>query len=121
MQHPGAGAAGSIGEKGIRQLIVHTAPLWRWTGTNGVSWFFVSITGEAGEELAATALMNRLERGGGRGFGAVKVRVTIGKTSWETSVFPSKETGGYILPVKAAVRNAEGLVEGDVVELTLAA
>ena len=96
-----------------------TAPLWRWTAANGVSWFFISITGDAAEEIAATSLMRRLELGGAKGFGSVKVRASIGDTQWSTSVFPSKDTGGYILPVKAPVRKAEGLGEGDAVELTL--
>ena len=94
-------------------------PLWRWVAVNGVSWFFISITGAAAEEIAATSLMHRLELGRARGFGAVKVRVTIGGTTWPTSVFPTKESGGYLMPVKASVRKAEGLSEGDEVALTL--
>jgi hypothetical protein len=48
-----------------------------------------------------------------RGFGAVKVRVKVGKTVWDTSVFPDSETGCYLLPVKKAVRKSEGLLAGD--------
>ncbi len=61
--------------------------------------------------------MRRLE-GMARGFGSLKVTATIGETSWRTSIFPSRETG-WMLPVKAAVRKAEGLSEGDEVELIL--
>ena len=39
----------------------------------------------------------------------------IGDTKWQTSVFPAKESGGYLLPVKAAVRKSEGLTAGDTV------
>ena len=53
------------------------------------------------------------------GFGSVKVRATIGDTTWETSLFPYKEVAGFALPVKAAVRKAEGLAVGDEVALTL--
>jgi hypothetical protein len=53
-----------------------------------------------------------------RGFGSLKVRVTIGDSHFATSVFPSKETG-WMLPVKAAVRKAEGLGEGELVEVVL--
>ena len=56
---------------------------------------------------------------GRRGFGSAKVRVTIGDTSWSTSVFPHKQSGGWLLPVKAAVRKAEGLTEGDAVTVTV--
>ncbi len=104
----------------MSESITHTAPLWRWTGPSApAAWFFITIDGEAGVVLAATALMRRLEGGQSRGFGSIKVTAAIGGTVWRTSVFPSKETGGYMLPVKAAVRRAEGIGEGDVVELFL--
>ena len=100
------------------ERISHTGQLWRWTGTTGTGvWFFITIDGEAGESLSATALMCRLE-GMSRGFGSLKVRATIGDSTFATSVFPSKETG-WMLPVKAAVRKAEVLCEGDLVEVVL--
>ena len=98
-----------------------TARLWRWTGGNGGTWHFLSLGGEPAEVLAATALMRRLE-GLGRGFGSLRVRATIGDTTWQTSVFPQKSEDGsaeWILPVKAAVRKAEDLAEGDETALTL--
>ena len=95
-----------------------TAALWRWTGGKAAgSWHFVTIGGEAREALSATALMRRLE-GLGRGFGSLKVTATIGSSQWQTSVFPSREDG-WMLPVKAAVRKAEALGEGDEVEVVL--
>ena len=36
--------------------------------------------------------------------------VTIGQTVWQTSLFPHRESGGYLLPLKAAVRKAEGIL-----------
>ena len=45
----------------------------------------------------------------------VKVRATIGKTSWNTGLFPTKE-GPYLLAIKATVRKAEGIDEGDFVK-----
>jgi hypothetical protein len=81
-------------------------------------WYFVTIGGPVGNTLSASALMDRLERGRRKGWGAVKVSVRVGDSEWQTSVFPSKETG-WIVPVKAAVRKAEGLVEGNPVTLEL--
>ena len=103
----------------MTERITHTGPLWRWTTPNApAAWHFVSIDGEAGEALSATALMRRLERLS-RGFGSLKVSATIGGSTFKTSVFPSKEQGGWLLPVKVSVRKAEGLTEGDTVELAL--
>lgn len=94
-----------------------TGPLWRWTGGANGTWHFLTIGGEAGEALSATALMRRLE-GLGRGFGSLKVVATIGETRFSTSVFPQKGEG-WMLPVKAAVRRAEALAEGDNVAVAL--
>ena len=105
------------GRTAITERITHTAQLWRWTGGDNGSWHFLTISGDAGEALTATALMRRLE-GMARGFGSLRVTATIGESTWQTSVFPSRETG-WMLPVKAAVRKAEGLVEGDEVALLL--
>lgn len=100
------------------ERVVHTGPLWRWTGASGSgSWHFLTIDGAAGEALSATALMRRLERSIG-GFGSLKVRAQIGESLFKTSVFPSKELG-WLLPVKAAVRMAEDLAEGDAVAVVL--
>ncbi len=54
-----------------------------------------------------------------RGWGSVHVLVTIGATRWKTSVFPDSKAGTYVLPLKASVRSAEGLGEGDRVEVSL--
>lgn len=95
-----------------------SAPLWLWSGPSGGNWFFVSIEGAPAEALAATALMARLENGRRAGFGSVRVTVKIGNTCWQTSAFPSHEHG-WIVPVKASVRKAEGLVAGEPVEVEL--
>ena len=94
-----------------------TGPLWRWTGGANGTWHFLTIGGEAGEALSATALMRRLEKSIG-GFGSLKVQARIGDSRFATSVFPSKSEG-WILPVKASVRKAEGIGEGDAVEVVL--
>jgi hypothetical protein len=52
------------------------------------------------------------------GWGVVPVRVRIGESVFETSLFP--KDGGYVVPVKDAVRKGEGLALGDRVELALA-
>jgi hypothetical protein len=95
-----------------------TATLWIWsTDKAPASWHFLTLTGEVAEAIHALALMRRLEYGAKRGWGSIKVTATIGETSWQTSIFPAKESGGWLLPVKAAVRKAEGLIAGDSVKI----
>ncbi len=102
----------------MTERLTHTGPLWRWTSSTGTgTWHFLTIDGTAGEALSATALMRRLEKSIG-GFGSLKVTATIGDSTFSTSLFPSKELG-WLLPVKASVRKAEGVSEGDVVEVVL--
>ena len=57
--------------------------------------------------------------GSARGWGSLPVSVTIGQTTWKTSIFPDKKSGMYLLPVKAAVRKKEGIFNKDEVAFTL--
>lgn len=90
--------------------------LFLWDAAATSSWFFVTVPEEPSEALRADAT------GEPRGFGSIKVETTIGATVWSTSVFPSNERPGcFVLPVKKAVRVAEGLDDGDPVEVTVRA
>jgi hypothetical protein len=53
------------------------------------------------------------------GWGVIPVRVRIGDSDFTTSLFP--KDGGYLVPIKDAVRRAEGLVLGEsvVIELSI--
>jgi hypothetical protein len=50
-------------------------------------------------------------------WGQVPVIVVIGGTEFSTALFP--KDGRYLVPLKAAVRKAEGIDKGDVVAVTL--
>ena len=52
------------------------------------------------------------------GWGVIPVTVTIGTTTFSTSVVP--KDGRYLVPIKAAVRTAEAVHLGAQVLLTLA-
>ena len=87
-----------------------TAPLWQWSGDG--AWFFVTLPEEAAADIREVPRMPR-------GFGSVRVRVTVGGSTWSTSVFPDTKRGSYLLPVKKAVRTAEGVGDGDDVDVSL--
>ena len=89
------------------------AELWIWDARRDDSWTFVSLPAEASEEI------RELSAGPRRGFGSVPVQVSIGTSTWRTSVFPDSASGVYVLPVKRAVRRAEGLEAGDVASVTV--
>ena len=48
-----------------------------------------------------------------------RVEVTVGATTWATSLFPDSARGTYLLPMKQAVRTAEGLADGSQVRVTV--
>lgn len=83
-------------------IYLFEAPVWVWDARKTDVWTFVSLPAEASEEIRDFA--GDIPRG----FGSVKVTATIGATTWRTSIFPSKD-GVYVLPLKKAVRTAEGL------------
>ncbi|MEE8599655.1 DUF1905 domain-containing protein [Euzebya tangerina] len=89
-----------------------TAPLWRWSARS-TSWFFVSLPEDDADAIDAAF------GGAAAGFGSIKVAVTIGSSTWQTSIFPSKEEATYVLPIKKAVRTAEGLDDGSTADVTL--
>ena len=103
----------SAGDATIDRVTTYdfSAPLWRWDAkdeaTSG-AWYFVSLPFDVSDEIEAAAGPGRSDRG----FGSVRVEVTVGTSTWRTSVFPSGERKTYVLPVKKAVRVAEGLDEG---------
>jgi len=87
--------------------------IWFWRGP--APHHFITVPDEeCGALEAASALVTY-------GWGMIPVAAQIGATEWRTSLFP--KDGQYIVPVKASVRNAEGLELGDtaMVRLTVGA
>jgi len=81
-----------------------TATVWEHEGTG--SWHFVSLPEDEADDI------EEMFGGNARGFGSLRVDVTIGSTRWRTSIFPDAKRQTYVLPVKKAVRIAEGLSVG---------
>jgi hypothetical protein len=84
--------------------------VWFWRGP--APWYFVTIPAEQCQDLSAVSRFVTY------GWGMIPVQARIGQTEWETSLFP--KDGQYLLPVKASVRKAEKIDEGDQVTVRLA-
>jgi uncharacterized protein DUF1905 len=95
-------------------VVVFDAELWLWDARRTDRWTFVSLPVEASEEIRDLAVGPR------RGFGSLRVRVTVGGSTWATSTFPDSVRGGYVLPIKRAVRKAKALNVGDIATVTVA-
>lgn len=94
----------------VAYTVEFVAELWEYGGA--ASWFFVTLPEEQADEIADRAQKTP-------GFGAVKVNVAVGSSRWSTSLFPSTELGSYVLPMKRAVRDREGLAPGDAVSVVI--
>jgi hypothetical protein len=89
-----------------------SAELYLWEARVD-SWVFANLPEDVADEIEDAASEPR------RGFGAVKVEVTVGGSTWRTSVFPSKQDATFVLPVKKAILKAESLAVGDTVKISL--
>jgi len=93
-------------------IVVFSAELWIWDARKAESWTFVTLPTDASEEI------HDLSAGPRRGFGSLRVRVTLGASTWTTSIFPDSQRG-YVLPIKRPIRKAESLDPGDTATITV--
>jgi len=86
-----------------------SGPIWHWRGP--APFYFVTVPDDDSRELKAVSGAVTY------GWGMIPVTARIGSTTWKTSLFP--KDGRYLVPLKDAVRRAEGLAEGDEVNVVL--
>lgn len=84
--------------------------IWYWRGP--APWYFVTVPPMQSDALEAISGFVTY------GWGMIPATVRIGKTEWNTALWPKDD--GYIVPIKASVRKAETLEEGDEVRVFLA-
>jgi len=77
--------------------------LWYWRGPS--PFYFVTVPEQQCRDL------HELSREVSYGWGMIPVTVTLGTTTWQTSLFP--KDGRYLVPIKARVRRTEQVDEGD--------
>ncbi len=86
-----------------------TGTIWFWRGP--APWYFVTVPPAQSLDLKDISGIVTY------GWGMIPVSAHIGKTVWTTSLFPKDDQ--YVLPVKADIRKAERLEEGDTVAILL--
>lgn len=90
-------------------VIEFEGKIWFWRGP--APWYFVTVPAKESRDLKAISGFVTY------GWGVIPVHVRIGKTEWTTSLFPKEDL--YIVPIKARVRKAENLEEGNNVTIRL--
>ena len=83
--------------------------IWYWRGP--APHHFVTVPADECELLREASRLTTY------GWGMIPVVVAVRGVRWETSLFP--KDGGYIVPIKAAVRRKLAVGEGDMVTVGL--
>jgi hypothetical protein len=89
--------------------IEFTGTIWFWRGP--APWYFVTVPAQQCRDLKDISSIVTY------GWGVIPVSVRIGTSAWTTSLFP--KDGRYLVPIKASVREAQRLEEGDEVRVRL--
>ena len=89
--------------------LTFSGEVWFWRGP--APHHFVRVPEDDAAEIESVAAAVTY------GWGMIPVTVRLGGSTWTTSLWP--KDGGYIVPLKAAVRRAERVDVGDVVDLGL--
>ena len=87
------------------------ARVWLYPGLAG--WHFVSVPKKESADIKKDFDKKK------RGWGSLRVQVTVGKTTWNTSIFPDKKSGVYLLPLKAEVRKKENIFNNETIKLII--
>ena len=80
---------------------------WVWVyAAENAAWHFVYVDKQTSLHIK-NSILKKVS------FGSVKVKVKIGQSEFETSLFPDRKSSCYLLPLKKSVRNAENIYEND--------
>ena len=89
--------------------LTFSAPLFQWRGP--APHYFVRVPPQQAEAMRDAARLVSY------GWGMLPVQVRIGGSEWRTALFP--KDGSYLVPIRASIRKAEQLEEGDLVRVVL--
>jgi hypothetical protein len=89
-----------------------TGELWKYSGDS--AWWFIRLPVEDAQDVERFCSHRK------KSFGSIRVTVTIGSTTWQTSLFRDSKSNSYLLPIKASVRTKEKLIEKSMYEVSIA-
>ncbi|WP_405592719.1 DUF1905 domain-containing protein [Streptomyces sp. NBC_01092] len=89
--------------------LAFTGSVIEWRGP--APYYFVPVPDQECADIREVAAMATY------GWGVIPVEATVGEVAFATSLFP--KDGGYLLPLKNAVRGPQGLGSGDEVTVRM--
>jgi len=87
----------------VTMIIEFKGEIFYWHGP--APFLFVAIPEDPSRDLKAISARVTY------GWGVIPVHVRIGKTEWQTSLFP--KDGRYLVPIRISVQKSENLEVGD--------
>jgi len=85
--------------------------VWLYPGMSG--WHFVGLPKKESGQIKKIFGVKT------KGWGSIPVSVMLGKSKWNTSIFPDKRSGTYLLPLKAKVRKDERVFANDIITIVI--
>ena len=95
----------------VKAKFTMKSKVWFYEGKAG--WYFLTLPQGPSKSIQGTFAPLA------RAWGSLPVTATIGKISWETSIFPDSKKGAYVLPLKADVRKKEEIDEGNRISFSI--
>lgn len=96
----------------MKKKFIFESAMWLYPG-EAANWHFISLPKNYAADIKKSFGAKA------RGWGSFRVEAKIGKTKWNTSIFPDKKSGTYLLPIKSIVRKAENLFTGEKISIML--
>lgn len=93
----------------MSMTLAFDGPIWFWKGP--APFFFVTVPEAESQQLKAISGLVTY------GWGVLPAQVRIGTTTWTMSLIPKADA--YLVPIRASIRAAEQLAEGDTVRIEL--
>lgn len=84
-----------------------------WKDKGKGAWHFVTLPKRLSKNI------RKIHKDSEEGWGRLKTNITVGDTSWKTSIWFDTKADTYLLPVNSKVRKKEKLVEGVSLEFHL--
>jgi len=94
-----------------KKIYIFKSEVWLYPGMAG--WHLIGVPKKESVEIKENFKQVA------RGWGSLPVMVTIGQTTWKTSIFPDNKTSTYLLPLKMQVRKKEGIFNKDKVKVKI--
>lgn len=82
--------------------------VWRWPGDIG--WCFIYLPKD---------LVDKIKKIKNNAKGFVKIEARLGKSIWQTSLFPFTKEKTYLICIKKSIREKEGIFEGDKISIKI--